>query len=91
MPALLRGSQELAAVLAAVAVGGGLDVSGTCSRLTSVSSSFDGVTETSGSSKALGSGVNSAVSTGVGSEIGSSGSLARSSVGSSGLGGSVGL
>ena len=39
----LRGSQELAAVLAAVAVCGATEVSGSCSRFVSVNSSLDGV------------------------------------------------
>jgi hypothetical protein len=54
VPVLLtfRGSQELAAVLAAVAVGAGCEASGICSRLSSVRSSFEGVILTSGSSTA---------------------------------------
>lgn len=43
LPAPLLGSQELAAVLAAVALGAGGEISGTCSRFVSVSSSFEGV------------------------------------------------
>jgi hypothetical protein len=49
---VFRGSQELAAVLAAVTVGAGPEVSGTCSRLVSVRLSFEGAMATSGSSKA---------------------------------------
>ena len=48
----LRGSHELAAVLATVAVGAGPEVSKTCSKLVSVSSSFDGSSEASDSSTA---------------------------------------
>ena len=62
-----RGSQELAAVLAAVAVGAGLEVSGICSRLSSVRLSFDGVILTSGSSTAaISTGVDTSGSTGAG-------------------------
>lgn len=68
----LRGSQELAAVLAAVAVGGGFDVSKTCSRLVSVSSSLDGVIEGSESYAGVATGVISAADSATGSEIGSS-------------------
>lgn len=72
-----RGSHELAAVLAAVAVGGGLETSRTCSTLLSVSSSFEGVIETSGS-KAGGS-------TEVVSSILEGGSAVGSGSGSAGL------
>jgi hypothetical protein len=78
-------------VLAAVAVGAGLEVSGSCSRLSSVSSSFDGVM-TSGSSIRAGSvGRISVGSTGAGSGIGSSGSAVGGSVCSSIFAGSTGL
>jgi hypothetical protein len=85
-------SQELAAVLAAVAVGAGTEVSGSCSRLFSVSSSFEGVIATSGSVTVVGStGVGSASSTGAGWAMEGSGCVAGSSTGSSGFVGSAGL
>lgn len=48
----LCGSIVLANVLAAVADGGGLEVSGTCSTFVSVNSSFDGVMLTAGAEAA---------------------------------------
>lgn len=79
-------------MLAAVAVGAGLDTSGTCSRLSSVSSSFDGVM-ISGSSMGVGSvgAISVASTTGEGSGTGSSGSTVGGSVGSSIFAGSAGL
>jgi hypothetical protein len=55
LAAPLRGSQELAAVLACVAVWGGWEVSKTFSTFSSVSSSFDGVIEASASWRTGGS------------------------------------
>ena len=64
---VFRGSQELAVVLAAVAEGAGPEVSGTCSRLVSVRSSFEGAIATSGSSnEAVSKGIVSASSAGAG-------------------------
>lgn len=84
----LRGSQELAAVLAAVAVGAGADVSKTCSRLVSVSASFDGVMLGSDSYAGVATGVISVASSVSCSEAGSSmgaGSAAGVSMGSIGV------
>jgi hypothetical protein len=89
--AVFRGSQELAAVLAAVTVGTGPEVSGTFSRLVSVRSSFDGVSAASGSSKVVSRGVVSIGSIGADSEIGTSSSFVGSTMGSSGFMGSVAL
>ena len=89
---MFRGSQELAAVLAAVAEGTGPEASGTCSRLVSVRSSAEGVIAISGSSKGAGSkGVVSTGSIWAGGEIGTSDSTSGSSTGASGLAGSAGL
>ena len=89
---VFRGSQELAAVLAAVATGAGAEVSGTCSRLVSVNSSLEGVMVTSGSSTiGVSTGVSTLTSTCAGSGMGSSGSVVGGSIGSSGLTGSTGL
>jgi hypothetical protein len=83
---------ELPAAFRAVAVGAGLETSGTCSRLSSVSSSFDGEI-VSGSSIGVGSAgiVSVTGSTGAGSGTGSSGSFVGGSVGSSIFAGSAGL
>jgi len=81
----LLGSQELAVVLAAVAVGAGAEVSRICSRLVSVSSSFEGVSVASASSKVSVSTGTGSSTCGVGSTIsGFSGSIstAFSSTGS---------
>ena len=68
-------------MLAAVAVGAGPEVSGTCSRLSSVSSSADGVIASSGSTMGAGSiGVFSTGSTATGSATGSSVSVGGSSI-----------
>lgn len=79
-------------MLAAVAVGAGADTSGTCSRLSSVNSSFDGVICSSGSGAAISSieGVSTA-SIGAGSGTDGSGSGIWASTGSSTLTGSAGL
>ena len=50
------GPSVLATVLAAVAAGGGAEISGTCSRLVSVKSSFEGVMFAAGSKGRSGSG-----------------------------------
>jgi hypothetical protein len=63
---VFRGSQELAVVLAAVAEAAGPEVSGTCSRLVSVRSSFEGAIATSGSSNEAVSRIVSASSAGAG-------------------------
>lgn len=91
MPGVFRGSQELAAVLAAVAVGAGAEVSGSCSRLSSVSSSFEGVIAISGSSTVGASTGVSTGSIGVGSEAGNSGSAVGGSIIFSDLGCSTDL
>jgi hypothetical protein len=66
-------------VLAAVAVGAGADVSGICSRLSSVSSSLEGVmTSSDSAARDFSTG-----STGAGSGVGTSGSIVGSSLGSS--------
>lgn len=91
MPAPLLGSQELGAVLAAVAVGAGLDTSGNCSTFVSVSSSFEGVSEGS-SNVVISMGGVSVGSTGADSGMGASASaIAGSAVGSDGMLDSAGL
>lgn len=86
---MFRGSQELAAVLAAVAVGAGFEVSRICSRLVSVSSSFDGVSDGSDFSLAgVATGVGS-FSDGAGSSIvgvGSTGACSGTGVSATGSG-----
>lgn len=86
----LRGSHELAAVLAAVAVCGATEVSGTCSRFVSVNSSFDGVMSI-GSSLSAGGGVATFSSAGVGRDSTVSGSFATGSAGSAAFSCSAGL
>jgi hypothetical protein len=81
-------------VLAAVAVGAGLETSGTCSRFTSVRSSFEGVILTSGSSNAVGSSigvVSAGISIGAGGGGVTSGSFVGGSIDSSDFAGSAGL
>jgi len=86
----LRGSHELAAVLAAVAVCGATDVSGSCSRFVSVNSSFDGVMSI-GSAFSTGGGVGTASSTGAGNDSAGSDSFATGSNDVSTFSGSAGL
>ena len=85
-PGALRGSMVLATVLAAVALAGGPEISKTCSKFVSVSSSLDGVISVGGSKNVSGIGGVPGISGPVTSACIRGGNAAMSTSGTTGAG-----